>query len=237
MNIHGWMARNNLENHSSDAESRSASPLQMARDTSVLRLETRVFSGHIELRAAKSGPGPGLMCGFAAKYDKLSQDLGGFIEKLAPGCFDGIMEDDTRCLRNHDDDNLLGRTTSGTLVLSLLPEGLWYECDLPDTTVGRDTAELIRRRDMSGSSFQFQLAMDGQLWDWDGPTPLRTITRVGRLYDVSPVTNPAYEDTEVDMRSFTAALESHNAIQAEISRRSLSLAIARLRLAEASIYS
>ena len=194
-------------------------------------MEKRVFVGQVELRASKSGNGPGLMCGFAAKYNSLSQDLGGFVEKLAVGCFDGVMNDDTRCLRNHFDDNLLGRTTSGTLVLSLKPEGLWYECDLPDTSVGRDTAVLIGRRDMSGSSFQFTLAMDGQEWDWDGPKPLRTITRVGRLYDVSPVTNPAYEDTEVDMRSFQHALEARNALQAEITRRSLSHAKARLRLA------
>jgi uncharacterized protein len=216
VNIHGWIAQNNMANHTPGA---------------VTRLEKRIFVGQVELRASKSGSGPGLMYGFAAKYDKLSQDLGGFIEKLAPGCFDGVMQGDTRCLRNHADDNLLGRTTSGTLVLSLKPEGLWYECDLPDTSCGRDTAELIRRRDMSGSSFQFNLAMDGQEWDWDGPKPLRTITRVGLLYDVAPVTNPAYEDTEVDMRSFQHALEARNAMQAEITRLSNSRAKARLRLA------
>src|SRR6185295_11760977 len=107
----------------------------------------------------------GQMVGYAAKYDKLSQDLGGFLEKLAPGCFNDVMEDDTRCLRNHDDDNLLGRTASGTLELILDKIGLMYACELPDTQVGRDTAEMIRRGDMSGSSFQFSIAMDGQNWD------------------------------------------------------------------------
>lgn len=176
------------------------------------------------------------MCGYAAKYDKLSQDLGGFFEKLAPGCFNDVMEDDCRCLRNHSDDNLLGRTVSGTLELSLDKTGLYYCCELPDTTAGRDTAESIRRGDMSGSSFQFMVAMDGSDWDFDGPKPLRTITKIGRLYDVAPVTNPAYLDTDVDMRSFQSAMEKRNALQTEIVRRSIAHAKARVQLAKASIF-
>jgi HK97 family phage prohead protease len=234
MNIHGWIARNNRANGGVEPESRSFFVHQTAPQSPVSRVERRVFVGDLELRASPKGSGPGLMVGYAAKYDKLSQDLGGFFEKLAPGCFRDVMEDDCRCLRNHDDDNLLGRVSAGTLELSLDDVGLRYQCDLPDTTCGRDTAELIRRRDMKGSSFQFNIAMDGADWDWDGPSPLRTITRIGKLYDVSPVTNPAYLDTDVDMRSFQAALEARNAVQAAITRRSLSLARARLRLAEAS---
>src|SRR5882757_4399416 len=109
MNIHAFIAKNNRENG----------------------LHTGYFEGQIELRAAKKGSGPGQMVGYAAKYDKLSQDLGGFFEKLAPGCFNDVMEDDTRCLRNHSDDNLLGRTASGTLELILDKIGLMYACELP----------------------------------------------------------------------------------------------------------
>jgi uncharacterized protein len=211
---------------------------EFASQISNLRPEKRVFEGKIELRAALSGTGPGRLAGYAAKYNKLSQDLGGFFEKLAPGCFNSVMKDDVCCLRNHNDDNLLGRTFSGTVGLMLDDVGLMYECELPDTTVGRDVAELIRRGDMRGSSFAFNIAMDGQEWDFDGPSPLRTITKMGRLYDVSPVTNPAYLDTSVDMRSFQAALERRNALQAEIVRRSnfMSHAKARLLLAKASFF-
>jgi uncharacterized protein len=203
---------------------------EMASKTVQNRPEKRVFEGKIELRAAKNGSGPGNLVGYAAKYNKLSQDLGGFFEKLAPGCFNSVMEDDVCCLRNHADDNLLGRTLSGTVGLMLDDVGLKYECELPDTTCGRDTAEMIRRGDMRGSSFSFNIAMDGQEWDWDGPRPMRTITKIGRLYDVSPVTNPAYLDTEVDMRSFHSALEQRNALAAEIVRRSVSMSHARARL-------
>jgi HK97 family phage prohead protease len=200
--------------------------------------ERRVFAGKIELRAALSGTGPGRLAGYAAKYNALSQNLGGFFEKLAPGCFNSVMQDDVCCLRNHEDDNLLGRTLSGTVGLALDDIGLMYECELPDTTVGRDTAEMIRRGDMRGSSFAFNIAMDGQEWDWDGPSPLRTITKIGRLFDVSPVTNPAYLDTSVGMRSFKEALERRNALLAEVARRfvSMSHAKARLLLAKASYF-
>lgn len=215
MNVHSFIAQKNLENRA------------------FLGSERRIFEGDLELRAAKKGSGPGQMCGFAAKYDKLSQDLGGFFEKLAPGCFSDVMDDDTRCLRNHEDDNLLGRTASGTLELMLKKEGLYYCCELPDTQVGRDTAESIRRGDMSGSSFQFRVAMDGATWDFDGPSPLRTVTKLARLYDVAPVTNPAYIDTDVDMRSFQSALESRKAAETERVRKYVFFAKARLWLATA----
>jgi uncharacterized protein len=172
---------------------------------STLATERRTLAGSLELRSSKSSSSPGTIVGYAAKYKTFSQDLGGFIETLAPGCFDGVMNDDCRCLRNHADDSLLGRTKSGTLVLSLDKIGLRYECELPNTSVGRDTAEMVRRGDMSGSSFQFSIAMDGAKWDFDSKPAVRTVTQIGRLYDVSPVTNPAYLDTAVDVRSFRAA--------------------------------
>lgn len=180
-----------------------------------------------------------MMVGYAAKFNKMSANLGGFVEKLAPGAFDDVLTDDVRCLRNHMDDNLLGRTSSGTLELTLNSVGLKYEVDLPDTQTGRDTAEMVRRGDMTGSSFQFQIAPDGDSWDWSGVMPVRTVTRLSRLYDVAPVTNPAYEDTEVDMRAFQSALEARNACEAEKLRLekvrlSIYLAKARLRLAAAS---
>lgn len=241
-----------------EARTKPVSPSKLAevyidQDAAILKIasmgvEKRVVEGRIELRASKKGSGPGTMVGYAAKFNKLSQNLGGFIEKLAPGCFDDVMGDDVRCLRNHMDDNLLGRTFSGTLELTLNSVGLKYEVDLPDTQTGRDTAEMVRRGDMSGSSFQFQLAPEpeGASWDFNQVIPVRTVTRVARLYDVAPVTNPAYEDTEVDMRSFQAAVEARNAIEAEKLRLeaeqlrlekvrlSIYLAKARLRLAAAS---
>jgi hypothetical protein len=214
MNVHSFIAQNNRKNG----------------------LERRVFEGELELRASKSGKGPGQIVGYAAKFNKRSQDLGGFLEDLAEGCFDDVMDDDCRCLRNHIDDNLLGRTASGTLELTLDKVGLMYTCDLPNTQVGQDTAESIRRGDLSGSSFQFRIAQGGDVWNFDGPKPVRTVTRISRLYDVSAVTDPAYLDTSVDMRSFEAALESRKAFEeAEKVRRYLYIAKARLWLGAAQL--
>jgi uncharacterized protein len=199
-----------------------------------IAIERRTLVGSLELRSSKSSSSPGTIVGYAAKYKTFSQDLGGFVETLAPGCFDLVMNDDCRCLRNHLDDSLLGRTKSGTLVLSLDQVGLRYECELPNTTAGRDTAESVRRRDMSGSSFQFSILQGGEKWDFDSSPPTRTVTKIGRLYDVSPVTNPAYLDTQVDMRSFQEARSLHSmrklAAMSEADRAKLSRMKATLRL-------
>jgi uncharacterized protein len=197
-------------------------------------LERRFVPSSLELRAAKDGKGPGTIVGYAATFNQSSVDLGGFVETLAPGAFSSVLADDCRCLRNHGDDNILGRTTAGTLRLEQDTDGLRYECDLPDTSHGRDTAESIRRKDITGCSFQFTVADGGAQWDFAGPMAKRTITKVGRLYDVGPVTFPAYESTRVDMRSLEAAKAQDEALRTLISQESLTNAKARQRLAEAS---
>lgn len=195
--------------------------------------ERRFVSRPVELRAAPDGKGPGTLVGYAATFDQSSLDLGGFVETIAQGAFSTVLEDDCRCLRNHLDDVILGRTASGTLRLEQDAVGLRFECDLPDTTAGRDTAEMIRRGDMTGCSFQFTIAPEGASWDFAGAVAKRTITKVGRLYDVGPVTFPAYESTRVDMRSVEAArAAAQEALRQQIDD-SLSLAKARQQVAEA----
>jgi HK97 family phage prohead protease len=128
----------------------------------------------------------------------------GVQERIAPGAFDRAIKemDDARALFNHDPNMLLGRVSAKTMRLSVDSVGLRYEIDLPDTQVGRDTANLITRGDLSGSSFSF--AVDAEAWHMEGEgdkrTEIRTINSV-RLYDVGPVTFPAYESTTTGMRS------------------------------------
>lgn len=202
-------------------------------------VERRHVTASVELRAAKDGKGPGTIAGYAATFNTSSVDLGGFVERLSPGAFSAVLEDDCRCLRNHNDEAILGRSTAGTLRLEQDATGLRFECDLPDTTAGRDTAESIRRKDITGCSFAFTIADGGQSWDFTSEMAVRTITKIGRLYDVGPVCYPAYESTRVDMRSFDAAKAARaaNVLPAapdpEQVRQSLSLAKARQRLAEA----
>jgi uncharacterized protein len=121
------------------------------------------------------------------------------VERIMPGAFDrAAREDDVRALFNHDPNQLLGRTTAKTLRLAVDSVGLAYEVDLPNTTLGRDLPELLKRGDVTGSSFGF--IVRGETWRKEAGKQVREITDV-QLFDVSPVTYPAYEGTDVGMRS------------------------------------
>jgi hypothetical protein len=137
--------------------------------------------------------------GHAAVFNSRSQDLGGFVEQIATGAFDSVLEDDVRALFNHNQNFVLGRTVSKTLRLSVDEQGLRYEIDIPNTTVGKDLLESINRGDISQSSFGFIVGEDE--WEKTDDGNLRTITKVERLYDVSPVTYPAYPATDAAVRS------------------------------------
>jgi uncharacterized protein len=159
--------------------------------------ESRSFKG--EVRAIK-GEDKTVVRGYAAVYDKLSENLGGFRELIAPGAFDGVLEDDVRALLNHDSNLILGRTKSGTLRMGIDDKGLWYEYDSPDTSYARDLLISLERGDVDQSSFQFTVEDDE--WKEDEEQRyVRTIKKVRRLYDVSPVTFPAYPDATVALRS------------------------------------
>lgn len=143
------------------------------------------------------------MCvGMAAVFNSYSEDLGYFREKISPGAFrDCLARDDVRALFNHDVNKLLGRNTSGTLRMVETNDGLSVEIDLPEATAGRDVAEYLGRRDVTGMSFSFDMDEGIEEWDYSGSVILRTLVKVGRLYDVGPVTFPAYTNTSAAMRS------------------------------------
>lgn len=159
--------------------------------------ERRTFLGEVEFRAE----GKRLVAhGYAARFNVHSQNLGGFVEVVAPGAFSKtIREADVRALFNHDPNMVLGRNKAGTLAMEEDGTGLAYEVDLPDTTVGRDVATLLERGDVSGSSFGFRVIED----DWsetDSGFPERTLKSVA-LRDVGPVTFPAYTEADSALRS------------------------------------
>ena len=163
-------------------------------------VERRSLEEPVEFRA-KAGKKLSA-AGYASVFEKRSQNLGGFVEQVAPGAFSKTLKEaDVRALLNHDPSMLLGRTASGTLTLSVDERGLWYEVDLPDTSVGRDTAALIERGDITGSSFGFRMIEDEWGETEDG-FPLRTLKQVA-LRDVSPVTYPAYTDSDVTLRALS----------------------------------
>lgn len=169
-------------------------------------IERRYTSGLVELRKADSGLG--VLTGYAAVYNKRSQNLGGFVEVVAPTAFNKSIADglDVLARYNHDDNYLIGRTSSGTLRVGNDANGLPYEVDLPDTTVGRDLAVLAERGDVTQSSFAF-ITMDDEWGTTESGFPLRTLTSV-KLVDVAPVNTPAYLDTTAGMRSLAKALHT-----------------------------
>ena len=162
-------------------------------------LEIRSFN--IELR---DEPESRHIEGYGSVFNERSLDLGGFVEMIAPGAFDGVIErSDVKCYLDHNPEKgILARSRNGKGSLSLVVDekGLQYSFDAPHTNLGDEVVEGLKRGDYSQSSFAF--TVDDEVWtkEADG-TYLRTITKIGGLYDVSIVANPAYEGTSVALRS------------------------------------
>jgi len=135
--------------------------------------------------------------GYAAVYNSLSEDLGGFKEVIDRGAFANSINDpenDIRALVDHDSSKIIGRQSAETLEVREDDRGVYVSVSPPDTTVGRDIVESISRGDIDGMSVGFQVT--GELFDEDG---VRHITEA-HLVEVSAVTFPAYKDTEVSYR-------------------------------------
>jgi len=105
-----------------------------------------------------------------------------------------VLKDDVRVFFNHDANLILGRTKSGTAKISTDREGLVYQFEVPDTTYGRDLLVSMERGDVNQSSFAFSVEKDS--WSEKNGRDIRTIEKVARLYDVSPVSIPAYPDAD-----------------------------------------
>lgn len=138
--------------------------------------------------------------GYAAVFNQLSEPMWGVRERIMPGAFKRTLADgaDVRALFNHDPSMILGRTKAGTLTLKEDQHGLQYLISPPDTTVGRDLMENIRRGDITQSSFGFRSVDENYLKE-NGQF-IRELLSVD-LFDVSPVTYPAYTGTSVNVRS------------------------------------
>lgn len=161
-----------------------------------MKRETRVFN--TELRVIDDN-GSEKIEGHAAVFNQLSEDLGGFREMIAPGAFSDVLENDVRCLFNHDSNYVIGRTASGTLELREDDLGLVYRADPPSTVWATDLKVTISRGDVNQSSFGFYVGDDE--WKKVDGGDVRIINRVAELFDVSPVTFPAYPQTDVQVRA------------------------------------
>lgn len=178
-------------------------------------VERRMMPTTFEVRKSADTGAVGFS-GYALKFDTRSENLGGFRETVAPGAVTKTVDEaDVRALFNHDPNLILGRTLSGTLSLTVDEVGLRYDiANMPDTSYARDLAVSMERGDVTQSSFGFRVVKDSWSEDHDG-FPLRTLQEIA-LFDVSPVTYPAYRDTDsgVSKRSLEA-FAAYEAAKAE----------------------
>lgn len=149
--------------------------------------------------------------GYAAVFNSMSEDLGGYREIIDPAFFNECLADDVRALFNHSDDHVLGRSSAGTLTYGVDAKGLWFEYEDPGTTLSRDLLISMSRGDIGECSFQFNVhdsSEGGYKFERKGEEWFCTLLRCKRLYDVGPVTFPAYTETSIGKRGLEAAIKA-----------------------------
>jgi len=198
--------------------------------------ERRAFLGSIEARMQEGQELPVEVRGVAAVINQAT-DLGFAEEIISEGAFSEVLEDDVRVLGNHDPNQVLGRTASGTAKVFLTESGELGYSFTPDyeNPTHVSWVRSIMRGDITQSSFAFTVPKGGSEWrssEKYGVNGMRVIKKIERLYDVSPVTYPAYEGTAVSARDLQAAKDERELIDAEKSEASsdvIKLVLARYK--------
>lgn len=197
-------------------ETRVAAAKREIRARSFDGIQRRSAPFTLELRDAADG-GYGIN-GHGAVFNSLSDNLGGFREQIMPGAFSSVLgkQPDVRSLFNHDPNLLLAGTRNQTLVCSEDPTGLRYDANvspaIASTYYGKSMRALLGDGLVTQSSFAFRVAAGGDDWDEDPDTGalIRTIREFSGLYDVSPVTYPAYPAADSGLASTPAHDGEHN---------------------------
>lgn len=193
--------------------SKRNSEMNEEKRTNDIERRSYVFD-NTEVRLADEGR---TVEGYAAVFNQPTM-IGKVEEVVAPGAFEGRLDDDIVALFNHDWNMPLARSKNGegSLQVRVDEHGLYYRFELGNQTYAQDLAESIKRGDVRGSSFGFVVREDDYEKKSDG-SYRRTIKKLARIADVSPVVNPAYPQTSVKMRDAIAALEEQEApVQDEI---------------------
>ena len=179
------------------------------------------YSNHIpeiEIRNADDNSSSRKVTGYAVVFDSPSTGVAGFTEVIARHALDGVIQkSDVLALLDHNQSRgVLARCNKGqgSLSLEIDERGLKYSFIVPNTALGDELIESIRRGDITGSSFSFTTDTDSWEQRSDG-SYLRTVNKISRLYDVSPVYQPAYEDSSVEIakRSLEEFLKTKNSNQ------------------------
>lgn len=190
-----------------DFEKRVAEAKREIRARSFDGIQRRSAPFTVELRDAPDGGY--VIGGHGAVYNSLSDNLGGFREQIMPGAFAPVLnkQPDVRALFNHDPNLVLAGTRNGTLGLSEDAAGLAYEArvspSIASTYYGGSLKAMLGDGLVTQSSFAFRVAAGGDSWDEDPDSGalIRTIREFSGLYDVSPVTYPAYPAADSGLRA------------------------------------
>jgi len=161
-------------------------------------IERRAYANGVEVRATEKGA---TLRGYAARFGSV-YDMGWFTEEVGRDAFKNADMSDVRVLFNHDPNQILGRTKSGTARVGVDEKGLWYEVELPKSA--DSLREAVERGDIDQSSWGFFLKKDS--WEKREGTDKqhRVLLDVEMVFDASPVTFPANPDTTVAKRSLEA---------------------------------
>lgn len=171
--------------------------------------EKRYITGSIEIEKRDGEEDSRTISGYAVVFDKFSSVLGGrsfgFKEKITRAAFDGVDMSGVIATFNHNFDNVLARADSGTLSLTMDDFGLKYSFEAPKTTAGNDLLENVRNGNVKGSSFMFTTSESRWTYkETEDEVDEREILKVDELYELGPVTVPAYPDTTAAQRSYEA---------------------------------
>lgn len=147
------------------------------------------------------------IAGYACVFESVSENIG-FYEVIHKGAItqEIIDKSDVFAYLNHDEDKVLARSRhgKGSLKLTLDDTGLKYEFDAPNTALGDEVLEHIKRGELTQSSFAFTVAKGGDKWTKKDGAMYREIFKINGLYDISPVYTPAYSETSCTCRSYDA---------------------------------
>lgn len=160
-------------------------------------MKKREYRANPQLELRQEPGEPLKLRGYAAVFNELSEGLW-FRERILPGAFTNSLKNDVRALVGHDSDKIIGRTKNKTLTLKEDERGLFVEIQPPNTTLGHDLVETVKRGDLDQMSIGFYTVTDQ--WKTENKEEVRELVEID-LFDVSVVAFPAYKQTSVSVRS------------------------------------
>lgn len=163
--------------------------------------EIRSVPTDLKVITRDDGTGAKQIQGYAILFDSLSVDLGGFVEIIKPTALDGVDLSDVKLVYAHENNSILARASAGNLQTKVDDKGLFFNAELPDTTLANDVYANIQAGNLKGMSFTFNIPTNGDTWarQKDGSL-LHTVTQIGTITELTVTAYPAYQKTSVELK-------------------------------------